>query len=102
VFGLYSNVAEWTTSWTVPYPTAMQPRPTGRVVSDDLRVVRGGPVSILFTPPGGDYAPRIPQVRLAIERTKEFAGLGFRCARSVKPRLRAQDFGSIVPADGRR
>lgn len=97
VLGLYSNVAEWTTSWTVPYPTVSQPRPTGRVVSDDLRIVRGSPISIILPPAGGDQAPRIPQVRLAIERTKEFAGIGLRCARSVKPRLRAQDFNSILP-----
>lgn len=102
VIGLYSNVAEWTTSWSVPYPTVERPQPAARITSDDIRIVRGSPMSIIDPKTDADDAPHDPRTRLGYPRWNESAGLGFRCARSTRPRLRPQDYvSSIRPPAGK-
>ncbi|HVX61377.1 MAG TPA: SUMF1/EgtB/PvdO family nonheme iron enzyme, partial [Pirellulales bacterium] len=90
VFGLYSNVTEWTDSLLVS-PTPMPPPPASfkRMIALG-RVVRGGPTEIangegdtetktLRT----DFGPRWRQGMFMVTHNR---GIGFRCARSVKPR----------------
>jgi formylglycine-generating enzyme required for sulfatase activity len=86
VFGLYSNVAEWTTSWPGSDPTKKQPEPTSK-----LRVIRGAPAAVVFGngPLGVIVGPR---ERYSFASPVSRPAIGFRCARSVRPRLRAEDF----------
>jgi eukaryotic-like serine/threonine-protein kinase len=95
VFGLYSNVAEWTMSWNVPYPSA-DPALRKRFFAHQLvadfqseRIVRGGPMEVIR----GDTelkaktsSPLDPRFRHGVSHQATHPGLGFRCARSEKPR----------------
>jgi formylglycine-generating enzyme required for sulfatase activity len=88
VCGLYSNVAEWTSSWNVPYP-GVQRRPDVLAQFRGQRVVRGGSPLVAEGkpwPPTPDLL-RIgdSHFRQAYERDKVLPGVGFRCARSLKP-----------------
>jgi formylglycine-generating enzyme required for sulfatase activity len=97
VFGLFSNVAEWTTSWPYPYPGSKDaevlagrrfPEYGARVRSS--RVVRGGPLSVVGGKPDASD-PRTamewdPRWRLGMPKETKLPGLGFRCARSARPR----------------
>jgi formylglycine-generating enzyme required for sulfatase activity len=104
VYGLYSNVAEWTTSRLYPYPTddvlalAGHRNPELRKQFDDGCVVRGGPWSVILGQPTAADLALIglpnraaltigPRSRLSVRRDEAYPGLGFRCARSVKPRF---------------
>jgi serine/threonine protein kinase len=91
VFGLYSNVAEWTMSWHTPYPN--QPAGSGHPGAE--RVIRGGPVSVAMGKPDGNMWRRGARQRVGIAPARKLLGLGFRCARSVRPRLTPEDFGQI-------
>jgi serine/threonine protein kinase/formylglycine-generating enzyme required for sulfatase activity len=92
VQGLYSNVAEWTTSWYVPYPTvpvAEFPEPAGNW--PNIRVIRGAPGLVVR---GGarldvDHMnePLNPRFRNPFLKHDRAQGLGFRCARSKEPRF---------------
>ena len=88
VTGLYSNVGEWTSSWAGEVPGGDPSIPPSM-----MRVARGAPMSVLegkqaIPPVVGD-----PSDRIALRYTDKLPGLGFRCARSAKPRWEAQDFG---------
>jgi formylglycine-generating enzyme required for sulfatase activity len=93
VYGLYSNVAEWTTSRLYPYPGddprtfAHHQTPGMRKVFDDGRVVRGAPWSVIIGKPDPKELNRGPCARLSIKRYEMYPGLGFRCARSAEPRF---------------
>jgi serine/threonine protein kinase len=90
VCGLFSNVAEWTSSWHEPYP-GVERRPDLQAKFRNERIVRGGPMSVVEGAPG----PRVPGERLhwqaryrfALDRGSSYSGLGFRCARSVEPSI---------------
>lgn len=94
VYGLFSNVAEWTASWAVPYPpqrAAVNPK------ASQQRIVRGAPAAILEAKP---YAPTpgdSPRLRAFYDESEERAWTGFRCARSAKPHLHREDFS--VPTE---
>jgi formylglycine-generating enzyme required for sulfatase activity len=93
--GLFSNVAEWTSSWGVSYPAV-----DGTVVTSNEsaihRIVRGGPYSVVNRDPlPKEYADG-PRGRLSLPRSTRKPGLGFRCARSERPRLRSADFGARI------
>src|SRR5207237_7587896 len=53
IFGLFSNVAEWTASWNVPYPTAPSADLQSFYADERLgepsqgRIVRGGRFSVI-------------------------------------------------------
>jgi iron(II)-dependent oxidoreductase len=98
VVGLFSNVAEWTASWNYPYPSsapnvfAVRQSPEMKAIFDHERIVRGGPYWIVE----GKPAPQDPQERWLASRTEfrtgypreaSHPGLGFRCARSARPRF---------------
>lgn len=95
-YGLYSNVAEWTTSVLTLPKEGVPAAPGGATQKQPTRfphgrVVRGGP----FPVAGGTPAERAgtleyewePRFRFAVARDHAYAGLGFRCARSQKPRF---------------
>ena len=98
VAGLYSNVAEWTSSWDRPYPVkvvvegkVVEEPPELRAVRLNNRIVRGGHSCVI----NGDVQPHDldsrqkwdARVRTGIARDQALAGLGFRCARSFTPRF---------------
>ena len=91
VFGLYSNVTEWTDSKPLPYQSR------ARSLSDHfLRtvetayVMRGGPFSEKETEDAGALAPELlagPRRRVGELSSRKQPFVGFRCARSVRPRF---------------
>jgi formylglycine-generating enzyme required for sulfatase activity len=90
VGGLYSNVAEWTNSWNVPYPGVERiPDLMGRFRGQ--RIVRGAPPGVVQGDPWpanpGRFAIQDAHFRQGIDRDKALPGLGFRCARSARPRF---------------
>jgi eukaryotic-like serine/threonine-protein kinase len=91
IFGLYSNVAEWTDSRLVPYPGAM-PMPDELTKMIPLgRVVRGGTYDIIKGSPNPREFRKPtrsgPRLRLSHLTNFKAPGLGFRCARSARPRF---------------
>jgi serine/threonine protein kinase/formylglycine-generating enzyme required for sulfatase activity len=93
-FGLFSNVVEWTTSWNLPYDLADMarrgiPPPPPEMVRES-RIVRGGPWCVIQgspDPKGKDSdAEWLPQWRVGVRCDDVHPGLGFRCARSARPR----------------
>ena len=96
--GLYSNVAEWTSSWATFYPTAKVPHSwVGPATPSNDRIVRGGPPKIYEGTPIRLPDWGSPRQRDTLLRVLSKPGIGFRCARSTRPRLRPEDFVSIVP-----
>jgi hypothetical protein len=91
--GLFSNVAEWTRSWA-NFPSES---PVSNPMAKVQRVVRGAPPSVI----NGDTGPfdklLQPRTRMFHAVSDEKPGLGFRCVRSDKPRLRQEDFDRSVP-----
>jgi formylglycine-generating enzyme required for sulfatase activity/tRNA A-37 threonylcarbamoyl transferase component Bud32 len=100
VYGLYSNVAEWTDSMPIAYPAAFHPS----IIKDTeggekylsnyrkTRIVRGGPSFVIyeryFSSQVHDRELRFgPLYRLSVNTDWAEPGLGFRCARSVRPRF---------------
>ncbi len=94
VFGLYSNVAEWTVSMQGPYPgVVLPPPPTGPIAEQFLagaresRVVRGGPFSVVVGYPNREEWGFGARFRQGVSASDRHPGLGFRCARSARPRF---------------
>jgi formylglycine-generating enzyme required for sulfatase activity len=96
VFGLFSNVAEWTASWNVPYPTADADFRKNfylnmQTVFQADRVVRGGPYEVVVgkTNVKSELGkpPLDPRYRHGVTHSLSHEGLGFRCARSAQPRF---------------
>ena len=87
VFGLASNVAEWTCSRLVPYPPAKP-----RVLIDDHRVVRGGNLATVEGDPSVTETTRDPRQRCSVVRHGAWPGLGFRGVRSAEPMFAYDQF----------
>jgi formylglycine-generating enzyme required for sulfatase activity len=105
VYGLYSNAAEWTSTWGVNYPKYASEPPL--IAPHDLRVIRGGSIRAITDPSFPDEEiPKASDVRAVWDkgpRMRElapvvvgFPGLGFRCARSERPRLREREFPAVT------
>jgi eukaryotic-like serine/threonine-protein kinase len=88
VFGLCSNVAEWTDSAMTPYPSAPPFSQHRRQQARLLRIIRGANPRIMNAAPAevpvGDWAG--PRERFGMMLEQRSRGLGFRCARSDSPR----------------
>jgi hypothetical protein len=83
VYGLYSNVAEWTTTWHLHYPTTLP-----IAFPEDYRstrTVRGGPYSVVMGKPDQKECLWGPRYRHGVSIDRAWPGLGFRCARSAEP-----------------
>lgn len=89
LFGLYSNVAEWTDSRPIPYSSLVQSQlsPATYKMFVEGRVVRGGPFSVVLGAPNEIEWRRGPRWRHGADLSQRHRGLGFRCARSAKPRF---------------
>jgi serine/threonine protein kinase len=89
IFGLFSNVAEWTDSRPLPYPSPLLPdvpRAIHKMFAQG-RVIRGGPFSVAQGTPDEREWRRGPRWRYGDNPATSSRGLGFRCARSAKPRF---------------
>jgi tRNA A-37 threonylcarbamoyl transferase component Bud32/formylglycine-generating enzyme required for sulfatase activity len=89
VHGLYSGAGEWTMSWPVPLPgEPLVPLDETFLESlRQMRVVRGVPPSILQAHSDRTDWIEGPSMRAARTHSSEFPVVGFRCARSAKPRF---------------
>ncbi len=95
VFGLYSNVAEWTCSPGTYYPKYLKLMPNSPTATME-RIVRGGSRSVIQgQPKAADYLAG-PRIRIGRSRREFGAKLGFRGARSDKPRMQQTDFGAVL------
>ena len=98
VFGLISNVAEWTCTWHTLYP---QRRSVEKIRESrpprDHRVVRGGDAGVIEGDGAVTAERRDPRSRQAVQVFSVKAGLGFRCVRSAKPRWEPEDFEAVLP-----
>jgi len=82
IHGLYSNALEWTCSRYVPRPAGLLP--AGHPVTMNVSV-RGGPPQSVWDQPN---AWRVgPPGRFGMDPTHTAASVGFRCARSARPRV---------------
>lgn len=100
VCGLYSNVAELTGSWFVHYPALQKLGIPAPIPAVESRTVRGGGGKLLDGPVR-DEAERVVEEegirwRHGVSRHDARRGIGFRCARSMKPRLTRADFGAVL------
>ena len=98
VYGLCSNVAEWTTSGGTPYPPYQPAGPSFERNPETLRIVRGGSPATINGDWDASPASRDPRGRVALPIAEWKPGVGFRCARSAKPRWSAEDFGAPIDA----
>jgi hypothetical protein len=90
VYGLYSNAAEWTTTLsTARSNDRVSSLPSG-ALQFRRRIVWGVNVTLLEGT-GANSSERALE-RHSVSETKVKRGLGFRFARSTKPRLRPEDF----------
>ena len=87
---LYSNVAEWTSSWGAPYPVDRAKFDLSQVRFE--RVVRGAPIGIIAGNPFDPAEAMDPRIRQMLDYRTSKPAVGFRCARSTRPRLKASDF----------
>jgi hypothetical protein len=95
VNGLCSNVAEWTNSPAIAVIGSGAVRkalPLTSKPNGSYRIVRGGDPSVVEGRPGPPRSSYDPTYRFALPRATVKPGLGFRCVRSVKPRLDPSDF----------
>ena len=86
VYGLSSNVAEWTTSWVVKGP-----KHEGSLIDEytsprHYRIARGGDLTVVHGDPTVTRKNRDSKIRSVLPRVETYRGLGFRCVRSKKPR----------------
>lgn len=92
IAGLFSNVAEWTRTWA--HLSAGSPIANPAVHTE--RVVRGAPASVINGTGDPIDLAIDPRHRMFHAFSDEKPGLGFRCVRSIAPRLNKQDFGSFT------
>ncbi len=96
VFGLASNVAEWTSTWRTPYPPYRDIGFRGSWTPREYRIVRGGDDSVIAGDGAVSAEARDPRNRQSMVFYTVRPGLGFRCVRSAKPRWNVEDFEAIV------
>lgn len=94
IVGLFSNVAEWTMNPGSMQPTLINGKPILVEPAEGMRVVRGGDKNV---------ADRRQLESNSTARTDEQfptliqkMGVGFRCARSQRPRLKPEDIEEIL------
>jgi len=98
IWGLYSNVAEWTSSWPDPSAGDLLPLVAGRS-GGALRVVCGGSLAVIEGAANVSASDRAASLCTAVIRQSWKPGLGLRCARSARPRLKPEDFERPSPPE---
>ncbi len=96
VRGLFSAPAEWTSSWLQPYPGKHLESAMHVLEPRDHRIVRGLPPHTLSNLPRPSLTAITPRDRLPMIRLTFHPKIGFRCARSEKPHLAAEDFETVL------
>jgi formylglycine-generating enzyme required for sulfatase activity len=96
VYGLFSNVAEWTNSWASPYPPRLDFQPKFPARRPGEFVVRGGSWSVIQRQDNGRDWQLGPRMRFLRGDRDYHPGVGFRCARSARPHLTPEDFEKIL------
>ena len=91
LFGLCSNVAEWTASWLDSYPGT----PDNTEPAAGRRVVRGGDLTVMDGRPDPAADAFDPRHRVGLIRQTWKPGIGFRWRRSPKPRLEPEAFPAV-------
>lgn len=99
VVGLYSNVAELTSTWGVPYPANRLLTGLESAQRPYHRIVRGAPPHICTGDMEGSSRPWSPRHRIHFERISVPKNVGIRMARSARPRLSPKDFERILASD---
>ena len=85
---LFSNCLEWVSTGPPTLILRGDMVPLGNLTG----IVRGGPSSALTDQPAANWDNISGRSRFVRDSYKKHDSLGFRCARSVKPRLGANDF----------
>ena len=99
VRGLFSNVAEWTVNWGILYPNEFGlPQPP---TAAQERIVRGGTFSVIEGNPDRAEWIQGPRDRGMVSIDVADKGLGFRCARSIRPRTSQKDFVEVLAGSAR-
>ncbi len=93
IFGLYSNVAEWTLS-RMMLPEVVNVRLEGKPRRG--RIVFGGSPEILARQSKISITKNITPSRVVVDDVTRKPGLGLRCVRSVRPRVHPEDFYTVV------
>ncbi len=90
IYGMHSNVAEWTDSLLNPYPGMPDPGPELEIAMNKhrSRVVRGGPVSAGANDRSLNRWDESSSFRFAWDESLIDSEIGFRCARSAVARFR--------------
>jgi serine/threonine protein kinase/formylglycine-generating enzyme required for sulfatase activity len=99
VFGLCSNLAEWTMSSARTFYPAMDQLKTNRYIegaSSENRIFRGGNYGTLVGDASVTAGSRDPRRRFVAARGTNQPGLGCRFVRSIRPRLSPDDFGRPI------
>ncbi|HWL07397.1 MAG TPA: bifunctional serine/threonine-protein kinase/formylglycine-generating enzyme family protein [Planctomicrobium sp.] len=99
IYGLGSNVAEWTMSRSVAtYPSIAEELQgvIGSISDLSLRIIRGGSPEVIDGHPTVNAMQRDPRMRASEPFMTIKSGLGFRGVRSPRPRLKPEDFGQIL------
>lgn len=90
VFGLYSNVPEWTSSPAAAYPSLPA------AIHPGSYIVRGAPRSVVRGKPVPSEWSAGPRTRVAEYGRALNHTVGFRCARSVRPRVDVDDLEAVI------
>jgi formylglycine-generating enzyme required for sulfatase activity len=96
VLGLYSNVAEWTSTWMQFYPRIARQNMEYPSEPREYRVVRGAPGFVIEGAGLTEDAQLGPRNRNIEPWRVAKPTIGFRCARSVRPHLTAADFERVL------
>jgi len=105
VFGLCSNMAEWTMSYDINlnpvddlHYKAVKNSGLEQLLENDVlgnRVIRGGSIEVANGDPNVNRFLRDPRGRHSLPRFQISRGVSFRTARSAAPRLTAEDFSKV-------
>jgi len=89
IFGIHSNVAEWTDSLENPYPGVPDEGLEGDIMMNKQRnrIVRGGPVTLGPNDRNQNVWDKSTSHREAWDVRTMDSEIGFRCGRSAKPRF---------------
>jgi formylglycine-generating enzyme required for sulfatase activity len=96
IYGMFSNVAEWTGSKYALYPATAKLGLAVPNAAGEAYVVRGGSDSVMNRAADRKAWDWGPCNRRSVPMVAAKPGLGFRCVRSAKPRLKPEDFEEVL------
>jgi eukaryotic-like serine/threonine-protein kinase len=98
VYGLFSNVPEFVDSRFVLYPSAPIKDPVSMLSANQTIVIRGGTINPALV---SERETNGPRMRTGESRMIVSLAIGFRCARSLKPRWQPDDLRTL-PSESRK